>query len=95
MAMVTPGMARTAASAWARVSSQPRASLASTLMEKNTLPSLAVIGDSTPASVSATPRGERTRLSASRTCCCVTLTARLLKKFRTRHIVAPYRLGRT
>ncbi len=77
MAMVTPGMARTAASACARTLSQARASLASTLIEKNTLPSLAVIGDNTPALVKATPRGEATLARASRTCCCVTLTAHL------------------
>src|SRR5215813_14444876 len=77
MAVVTPGMARTAASACARTSSQARASWASTLIEKNTLPSPAVIADSTPASVKAVPRGDRTLESASRTCCCVTLKTNL------------------
>ncbi len=74
IAMVTPGMARTAASAAARTLSQARASLASTLIEKNTLPSFAVMAESTPALVKATPRGDATLASASRTCCCVTLT---------------------
>lgn len=50
---------------------------ASTLIEKNTLPSLAVIADNTLDSVSAMPRGETTLAKASRTCCCVTLNAYL------------------
>ena len=60
MATVTPGMARTAASASARVLSQARASAASTLIEKNTLPSLTVMADNTPALLKATPRGDIT-----------------------------------
>ena len=44
MATRDAGMARTAASACARTLSQARASAASTLIEKNTLPSLTVIG---------------------------------------------------
>src|SRR5215218_6962148 len=79
IAAVTPGMARTAASACARTLSQARASAASTLMEKNTLPSAAVIADSTLALVRGTPRGEATLAKASRTCCCVTLTKYLLE----------------
>src|SRR6476620_1925272 len=79
MAAVMPGMARTAASACARTLSQARASAASTLIEKNTLPSLTVTGDSTLALVKATPRGDATLAKASRTCCCVTLTVRLLE----------------
>src|SRR5690242_16356458 len=75
IAELTPGMARTAASVCARTSSHARASCASTLMEKNTLPSLTAIADSTPASVSATPRGDLTLASLSRICCCVTLKA--------------------
>src|SRR6195256_6476348 len=78
MATVTPGMARTAASAWARTLSQARASAASTLIEKNTLPSLTDIADKTLASVRATPRGDITLARPSRTCCCVTLNAYLL-----------------
>src|SRR6478735_5539908 len=78
MATLTPGMARTAVSACARTLSQARASAASTLIEKNTLPSLTVTGDSTLELVKATPRGELTLARASRTCCCVTLTAHLL-----------------
>src|SRR5437899_12133781 len=74
IAAVTPGIARTAASACARTLSQARASAASTLMEKNTLPSVTEIADSTLALVKGTPRGEATRLRESRTCCCVTLT---------------------
>jgi hypothetical protein len=77
IAMVTPGMARTAASAAARTLSQARASVASTLIKKNTLPSFAVMAESTPALVKATPRGVMTLASASRTCCCVTLTGHL------------------
>src|SRR5439155_26705821 len=75
IATVTPGIARTAASAWARTLSHARASAASTLIEKNTLPSLAVIADNTLASVKATPRGDATLPRASRTRCGVTLTA--------------------
>src|SRR3954453_23229379 len=78
IAAVTPGMARTAASACARTLSQARASAASTLIEKNTLPSVTAISDSTLACVSATPRGDITLASESRTCCCVTLKAHLL-----------------
>ena len=74
IAAVTPGIARTAASACARTLSQARASAASTLMEKNTLPSVTEIADSTLALVRGTPRGEATRPRESRTCCCVTLT---------------------
>src|SRR5579872_3321922 len=74
MATATPGMARTAASAAARTLSHAWASVASTLIEKKTLPSLAEISDNTPALAKATPRGEDTLASASRTCCCVTLT---------------------
>src|SRR5579871_1487383 len=80
IAVVTPGMARTSLSACARTVSHARASCASTLMEKNTLPSLTVIGESTPASVKATPRGDLTLASEDRTCCCVTLKAHLLKQ---------------
>src|SRR4030088_3485416 len=58
MATLTPGMARTAASAWARTLSQARASVASTLIEENTLPALTVIADKTFALVRATPRGD-------------------------------------
>ena len=65
MAAVTPGMARTAASVSARTVSQARACLASTLIEKNTLPSLTVIADSTSALVRATPSGDFTLASAS------------------------------
>jgi hypothetical protein len=78
MAVVTPGMARTAASAAARTLSQARASAASTLIEKNTLPSVTDIADNTPALVRATPRGDITLARPSSTCCCVTLTAHLL-----------------
>src|SRR3982074_1789576 len=78
IAAVTPGIARTAASAAARTPSQARASAASTLIEKNTLPSLTDIADKTLESVRATPRGDITLARLSRTCCCVTLNAYLL-----------------
>src|SRR5882724_3092811 len=78
MATVTPGMARTAASAATRTLSHARASAASTLIEKNTLPSPTVIADNTPALVKATPRGDVTLDKQSRTCCCVTLKVDLL-----------------
>src|SRR3954453_6316458 len=73
IAAVTPGIVRTVASACARTLSQARASAASTLMEKNTLPSVTEIADSTLALVRGTPRGEATLARESRTCCCVTL----------------------
>src|SRR6516162_216809 len=77
IAAVTPGSARTALSACARTASHARASRASTLIEKNTLPSLTMIADSTFASVSAAPCGDLTLASELRTSCCVTLTAHL------------------
>src|SRR5882672_6061113 len=80
IAVVTPGMARTAASACARTLSHARASAASTLIEKNTLPSVTVIADSTSALVKAVPRGDATLAKTSRTCCCVTLTTHLPSK---------------
>src|SRR5258705_5305015 len=78
IATVTPGMARTAASASARTLSQARASAASTLIEEHTLPSLTDIADRTLASVKATPRGDITFARVSRTWLCVTLNAYLL-----------------
>src|SRR3981189_1452613 len=78
IAAVAPGNARPAPSAAARTLSQARASAASTLIEKNTLPSLTDIADKTLASVKATPRGDITLARPSRTCCCVTLHAYLL-----------------
>src|SRR3984885_9597266 len=81
LAAVTPGMGRAAASASARVLSQARASAASTLIEKSTLPSLTVIADNTPALLKATPRGDITLARPSRTCCCVTLKAYLLEPY--------------
>src|SRR6266436_74753 len=77
IATVTPGMARTAASACARTLSHARASAASTLIEKNTFPSLTAMSDRTFALVKATPRGDVTLDRRSRTCCCVTLKANL------------------
>src|SRR5471030_2456007 len=77
MAVVTPGMPRTAASAWAQTLSQARASAASTLIEKNTFPSLTVMADNTSAWLKGTPRGDATLAKLSRTCCCVTLNAYL------------------
>src|ERR1700726_2797564 len=84
MATVTPGMARTAASASARTLSHARASAASTLIEKNTLPSLTDIADSTLALLKATPRGDVTLAKLSRTCCSVTLNVYLLTPGRIR-----------
>jgi len=83
IALVTPGMPRTAASACARMLSQARASAASTLIEKNTLPSLTEIADSTLALVRPTPRGDITLARLSSTCCCVTLTKYLPKNPKT------------
>src|ERR1700694_320563 len=88
MATVTPGMARTAASAWLRTPSHARASAASTLIEKNTLPSLTDIADNTLALLKATPRGDVTLAKLSRTCCSVTLNVYLLTpgRIRTGHM---------
>src|SRR3954469_17114526 len=78
MAAVTPGMARIAFSASARTLSHARTSAASTLIDKNTLPSARETGDSTFASLKLTPRGDFTLDKQSRTCCCVTLKTALL-----------------
>src|SRR5476649_2803562 len=88
IATVTPGIARTAVSASARTLSQARASVVSTLIEKNTLPSLTAMSDRTLASVRATPAGDATLARRSRTCCCVTLKPNLPNPgyFQTGHI---------
>src|ERR1700688_2600804 len=78
MVTVTPGIARTAASASARTRSPARALAATTLIEKNTLPSLTDIADKTLALIKGTPRGDTTLARPSRPCCCVTLNAYLL-----------------
>ena len=64
----TPGIARTASSAVLRTGSQAFTADASTAREKNTLPSLTTMSDSTRASVSAAPPGDDTFASALRTC---------------------------
>ena len=53
---LTPGTARVAASARARTDSHSFTAPASTLMEKNTLPSVTTTSDSVPVSVSAALR---------------------------------------
>jgi hypothetical protein len=44
------------------------------------------MADNTLALVKATPRGDLTLASASRTCCCVTLKAHLLEPFGSDYI---------
>src|SRR5215211_6168270 len=53
----TPGRARTAASAALRTGSQRGTAAESTLIEKNTLPSVTTMSDSAPLSVSGRPSG--------------------------------------
>ena len=55
----TPGIAFTASSARLRTGSQACTAPASTVIEKNTLPSLTTISDSVPVSGSAVPSGRR------------------------------------
>ncbi len=54
---LTPGTARIAASARSRTASQVLTAAASTVIEKNTLPSLATISDSFPVAGSGEPSG--------------------------------------
>jgi hypothetical protein len=56
----TPGTARTALSALSRTCSQVFTWAASTVMEKNTLPSVATISESFPVAVSGRPSGAAT-----------------------------------
>jgi hypothetical protein len=63
----TPGIARTAVSARSRTLSHCFTWAASTVMEKNTLPSLATISESFPVAVSGRPSGVGTLESAART----------------------------
>ena len=69
---VTPGTARTAFSAASRTGSQALTVAASTVIEKNTLPSETTMSDSTRASVSCVPPGAGTRARAAITCSLVT-----------------------
>ena len=63
----TPGMARTAASACARTLSHCLTAPASTVMEKNTLPSLATMSETLPVAASGRPSGVGTPASVART----------------------------
>jgi hypothetical protein len=67
MAEVTPGMPRTASSAALRTASQRWTTAASTLIEKNTLPSLTTMSDSVPVAGSGVPSGDLTAESRSST----------------------------
>ena len=64
----TPGTARTASSAALRTGSQSFTAAASTVIEKNTLPSATTMSDRTFASVSAMPPGAGTIAKAAITC---------------------------
>jgi hypothetical protein len=78
MADWTPGMARTADSAALRTGSQRGTAAASTLIEKNTLPSVATMSDSAPVCVSGRPSGAATLASVSAMSSLVTAMAPLL-----------------
>jgi hypothetical protein len=67
IAEMTPGTARTAASAALRTGSQLGTKAASTVIEKNTLPSVTITSDSLPVAGNAAPSGLFTRASAVRT----------------------------
>ena len=67
MTDVTPGTARTACSARARTLSHCFTAAASTVMEKNTLPSLATMSESLPLADSGTPSGPDNVASLART----------------------------
>src|SRR6266851_9492233 len=64
----TPGSARTASSAHLRTGSHILTAAASTLIEKNTLPSPATTSDSVPLLGNGTPSGDLTPASAASTC---------------------------
>ncbi len=68
----TPGIARTAASALLRTSSQASACVASTVSEKNTLPSVTTMSESLPEAARSTPSGPLIDFSFSRTVLAVT-----------------------
>ncbi len=63
----TPGTARTAFSARSRTLSHCFTAAASTVMEKNTLPSVATMSESLPLCGSGTPSGPETEASLART----------------------------
>src|SRR5216684_2738741 len=67
MAEVTPGKPRTASSAALRTPSQRWTSAASTLIEKNTFPSLTTMSESVPVAGSGVPSGDFTAESRSNT----------------------------
>src|ERR1700676_4143862 len=72
-----PGTARAAASARSRTDSQASTAAASTVIEKNTLPSLTITSDSLPLDVSGDPSGPAILARLSRTCCLVGAIVRL------------------
>ena len=75
--MCTPASARTASSARLRTGSQALTSAASTVIEKNTLPSLATTSESVPVLGSGVPSGDATPSSAASTWSLVTAMASL------------------
>ncbi len=68
MAESTPGTERTASSTRLRTGSQALTAPASTLIEKNTLPSLMTISEIAPVSVTLRPSGAATAARRSRIC---------------------------
>ncbi len=72
MADCTPAIAFTTCSACFRTGSQACTAAASTLIEKNTLPSLATMSDSVPVLGNGVPSGPATWLSAASTSSLVT-----------------------
>src|SRR5215470_1038544 len=72
IADVTPGMARTTSSACLRTDSQAFTCAASTVIEKNTLPSVASTSDSAPLLFNGVPSGQLTRARLASTSSLVT-----------------------
>src|SRR5215208_3511401 len=83
----TPGTARTVSSARLRTDSQRGTSLASTLIEKNTLPSVTTTSDSESVAVIGVPLGLGTLARLSRTCCLVGAITLHLRTFSGHHRV--------
>src|SRR3954470_18605864 len=90
IADVTPGIARTTSSACLRTDSQAFTSAASTVMEKNTLPSVASTSDSAPLLCSGDPSGQLTRAKLASTSSLVTAIERSSGK-RLRHHTGHHR----
>src|SRR5215813_11478876 len=87
IADVTPGIARTTSSACLRTDTQAFTCAASTLIEKNTLPSVASTSDSAPLLLSGVPSGQLTRARLASTSSFVTAIERSSRKMLRHHTV--------